>query len=79
MFGRQAAMAPPALNVPALAVAIAVPLVGGIALGVSTRGSIDGWYKKIKKPTWNPVSYSVVVTTAMIMTIWICVDAQRWF
>ena len=42
------------VNAPALAVAIAVPLVGGVLGGVSTRGSIDGWYKRINRPSWNP-------------------------
>ena len=35
-------------------VAVAVPLVGGIAGSVATADQINSWYKTINKPSWTP-------------------------
>ncbi|KAI8928655.1 translocator protein-like protein [Entophlyctis helioformis] len=43
-------------NVP-LIVAVGVPLVGGINSGKATASAIKGWYKTIKKPSWNPPNW----------------------
>lgn len=36
------------------AVAVAVPLVGGIAGSVATADQITTWYRNINKPSWTP-------------------------
>eukprot|EP00002_Diphylleia_rotans_P020136 TRINITY_DN3902_c0_g1_i2.p1 TRINITY_DN3902_c0_g1~~TRINITY_DN3902_c0_g1_i2.p1 ORF type:complete len:164 (+),score=32.07 TRINITY_DN3902_c0_g1_i2:45-536(+) len=33
---------------------IAVPVIGGMISGLSTREGVKTWYQTIRKPTWNP-------------------------
>lgn len=42
------------VNLPALAVALAAPLVGGQVASLSTLGGVGGWYQTINKPKWTP-------------------------
>lgn len=41
----------------ALAVALALPLVGGIGGSAATRKEITGWYRTLRKPWWNPPNW----------------------
>lgn len=45
------------LNWRELGVAIAVPLVGGIAGSIATADQIKSWYKTINKPSWTPPNF----------------------
>jgi len=40
-----------------LMVSVAVPLGAGFASGFLTKDEVDGWYKDIKKPKWNPPNW----------------------
>ncbi|GAB4823348.1 hypothetical protein N2152v2_010394 [Parachlorella kessleri] len=44
-------------NAISLALAVGVPVLGGGAIGLSIRPDIDGWYKKVRKPKWNPPNW----------------------
>lgn len=37
-----------------LAASVGVPLLGGMVIGLSIAPEIKGWYKTLKKPSWNP-------------------------
>jgi hypothetical protein len=38
----------------ALAIAVALPLLGGLGLSAATRREITGWYRTLRKPSWTP-------------------------
>lgn len=40
-----------------LIVAIGIPLIGGMLGGLLTAPQIKTWYRKLKKPKWNPPNY----------------------
>lgn len=44
-------------NALSLGAAIAIPLLGGTAIGISMRNEITTWYPSIKKPSWNPPNW----------------------
>lgn len=54
----------PALPLPAhlshgasLALALALPLVGGVGLSAATAKEITGWYRTLNKPSWTPPNW----------------------
>eukprot|EP00386_Alphamonas_edax_P013886 GDKI01042737.1.p1 GENE.GDKI01042737.1~~GDKI01042737.1.p1 ORF type:complete len:170 (+),score=28.66 GDKI01042737.1:74-583(+) len=40
-----------------LALAVALPLVGGWLSGLNTRSAIKNWYSKLNKPSWTPPNF----------------------
>ena len=36
------------------AIAIGVPLAGGMAGGFATASEVNGWYKTLRRPSWTP-------------------------
>ncbi|KAF8057122.1 LanC-like protein 3 [Scenedesmus sp. PABB004] len=40
-----------------LALAIAVPLLGGVGGSVATMSEVKGWYTTIRKPSWTPPNW----------------------
>lgn len=44
-------------NALSLAVSVGVPLVGGMAIGMSIAPDIKKWFPKLKKPSWNPPNW----------------------
>ncbi|MCB0195238.1 MAG: tryptophan-rich sensory protein [Anaerolineae bacterium] len=56
-------------NTLALPIALGLPLAAGAAGAVATSQSLTSWYKRLKKPTWNPPSaiFGPVWTTLYLM------------
>ena len=52
-----------------LVIAIAVPLGVGAVAGLFTASGVDGWYRTIEKPSWNPPGwvFGPVWTTLYIL------------
>ncbi|KAJ3278386.1 hypothetical protein HK104_002386 [Borealophlyctis nickersoniae] len=40
-----------------LVVAISIPVITGIASGLTTKTSVNGWYKTIRRPSWTPPNW----------------------
>ena len=36
---------------------VALPLAVGAAAGLATASSVDGWYRTLAKPSWNPPAW----------------------
>lgn len=54
------------------AVAIAVPLFGGISGSVATASEIKTWYTTINKPSWTPPVSSLAATPECAMLLLAC-------
>jgi translocator protein len=50
-------MSLPSSNFLAAAVALGVPLAGGMLGSMITRPQIKGWYRKLTKPSWTPPNW----------------------
>ena len=42
---------------PSLMVALLIPFVAAAIGGLATQRSVDGWYRTLHKPTWNPPAW----------------------
>lgn len=58
-----------------LAVSVAIPLVGGIGLGMLTQKEVTGWYKKLKKPSWTPPGW---LFGPMWTVLYACMGTASW-
>jgi benzodiazapine receptor len=63
-------------NGPSLAVAVTVPLLGGMVNGFLTQKDILGWYKKLKKPSWNPPNW---LFGPVWSVLYVSMGAASWF
>lgn len=52
-----------------LLLSIAIPLLVGVLAGLFTQEGVDGWYRTIEKPSWNPPDgfFAPVWTTLYIL------------
>ena len=44
-------------NLLSLMIALLLPVMGGLGVGMLTGRSVKTWYATLKKPTWNPPSW----------------------
>jgi tryptophan-rich sensory protein len=44
-------------NLLSLMVALVLPVLGGVAVGMVTGRSVKTWYSTLKKPAWNPPNW----------------------
>ncbi|KIY99257.1 Translocator protein [Monoraphidium neglectum] len=60
------------VDAPALAVALVVPVLGGMIGGFATASQIKGWYATLKKPWWNPPNW-------LFGPVWTCLYAAMGY
>ncbi|MEZ4732751.1 MAG: TspO/MBR family protein [Caldilineaceae bacterium] len=60
---------------PALAVALVVPFIAAAIGNRATNSSLSGWYRRLRKPTWNPPAW---VFGPVWTTLYLLMGVASW-
>lgn len=58
-----------------LAIAIAIPVVGGFVGGLATKSQIQTWYSTLNKPSWTPPNW---LFGPVWTVLYVCMGLASW-